>query len=183
TIAEIWQKWGLWHRISAFLPDSRSFKAAKMRPGRAPPPPEPGTRPGRPTQAGAADRASRRISVRRGEILDDLADVRLVDRRAIDLDHLGHFGSPKVLFEFFALRLRLDVVGGVTGGAIVLHHLEIGSRLEGGGFFRKRVVHGRRGGRNDTEACDGGDREEKLMFHDHCPHAAVTRTVSTTLRR
>src|ERR1700741_32588 len=26
TIAEIWQKWGLWHRISAFLPDSRSFK-------------------------------------------------------------------------------------------------------------------------------------------------------------
>src|SRR4030088_2517910 len=79
--------------------------------------------------AGARGSGWKRISVGRGEIIDDLANVRIVDRRAIDLDHLCHFGLPEVLLEFRPARLRVDVVRGVTGGAIVLHHLEIGSRL------------------------------------------------------
>ena len=79
------------------------------------------------------------ISIIRGEIVDDLSDIRIVDRRAVDLDHLGHFRLPEILLEFFAARLRLDVIGGVTGGAIVLHRFEIGAGLEGGGLFRKRV--------------------------------------------
>src|SRR5437879_6964459 len=71
---------------------------------------------------------SERISVGRGEIIDDLANVRILDRRAIDLDHLRHFGLPEVLLE--PARLGADVVRGVTGGAIVLHHLELRSWLE-----------------------------------------------------
>src|SRR5437870_1145449 len=53
------------------------------------------------------------ISVRRCEIVDDPADLLLVDRRAVDLDHLGHFRLPKVLFEFLPARLRSDVVSGM----------------------------------------------------------------------
>src|SRR6202022_4124223 len=43
--------------------------------------------------------AWKRISVGRGEIIDDLANVGILDRRAIDLDHLRHFGLPEVLLE------------------------------------------------------------------------------------
>src|SRR3954467_6792354 len=51
-------------------------------------------------------------SVVGGQIIHDLSDVRILDRRAVDLDHLGHFRRPEILFEFFTARLRLDVVGG-----------------------------------------------------------------------
>jgi hypothetical protein len=47
------------------------------------------------------------ISVRHGGIVDDLSDIRIVDRGAIDLDHLGHFGLQKILPELFAPRLVL----------------------------------------------------------------------------
>jgi hypothetical protein len=66
----------------------------------------------------------RRDSVRRGEVIDDLGNVPIVDRGTIDLDHLAHFGLPKVLLEFFAARLGVGVVGGVAGAAIVLHHVD-----------------------------------------------------------
>jgi len=46
-------------------------------------------------EAGTRERIDAGISVGRGEIIDDLSDVRIVDRRAVDLDHLGHFGLPK----------------------------------------------------------------------------------------
>jgi hypothetical protein len=41
-----------------------------------------------------------RISVGRGEIIDDFGDVGVVDRRAIGLDHLRHFGLPEFLLNF-----------------------------------------------------------------------------------
>src|SRR5216684_8156535 len=121
-----------------------------------------------------------RISVGRGEIVDDLADVGILDRRAIDLDHLRHFSLPEVLLE--PARLGTDVVGGVTGGAIVLHHIEIRSRLERSGLVRERVVNRSRVCRTKSQACDGGSSEEQGTGRDWSPHAAVTRTVSTTLR-
>src|SRR6202020_1977659 len=69
----------------------------------------------------------------RGEIFDDLGNVGIGDRRAVELYHFRHLDLPEILLEFRPARLGLDVVGGVTGGAVVLHHFEIGPRLEGGG--------------------------------------------------
>src|ERR1700704_956397 len=119
--------------------------------------------------AGARGSGWKRISVGRGEIIDDLANVRIIDRRAIDFDHLRHFGLPEILLV--PARLRADVVRGVTGRAIVLHHIKIRSWLE------------RRGCRTKVQACDGGSCEEKRTGHGRSPHAAVMRTVSTTLRK
>src|SRR5207244_6648346 len=86
-------------------------------------------------------------SVGRSEVFDDLSDVSIVDRRTIDLDHLGHFGLPEILLEFRAARLGVDVIGRVTGGAIVLHDFEIGPGLEGRVLVGKRVGDRRRAGR------------------------------------
>jgi len=80
----------------------------------------------------------RAISIIRGEIIHDLSDIRIFDRRAIDLDHLGHFRRPEILLEFFAARLRPDVIGGVTGGAIVL--LPSLSRTAFSGTPRQRAL-------------------------------------------
>ena len=41
-----------------------------------------------------------RISVGRGEIVDDLGDVGVVDRRARGLDHFRHFGLPESCLNF-----------------------------------------------------------------------------------
>src|SRR6266496_4248410 len=75
----------------------------------------------------------------RGQIIDDLANVGIVDRRAIDLDHLRDFGLPEVLLEFRPARLGADVVRRVTGGAVVLHHFKVWSGLERRGFAGKLV--------------------------------------------
>src|SRR5258707_12746632 len=69
-------------------------------------------------------------SVIGGEIVDDLADVALVDRGAVDLDHLGDFGLPEILLRFLHARLSLDVVARVTCRAIVLNDLDIGGGRE-----------------------------------------------------
>ena len=53
--------------------------------------------------------------VGRGQVLDDLRDVLLVDRRAVDLDHLRDLGLPEVLLEFRALRLGQHIVGRMAG--------------------------------------------------------------------
>src|SRR5258707_11798632 len=116
------------------------------------------------TLPSARDSAWKRSSIGRGEIVDDLADVGILDRRAIDLDHLRHFGLPEVLLE--PARLGIDVVGGVTGGAIVLHHIEIGSGLERSGFVRERVGNRSRVYRTESQACDGGASEEQPTGHD-----------------
>src|ERR1700681_850016 len=50
-------------------------------------------------------------SICRRQIVDDLADIGILDRRAVDFDHLGHFGLPEILFEFSSVRLGLDVIG------------------------------------------------------------------------
>ena len=49
---------------------------------------------------GARASVSNQVSVGRGEIIDDLANVRIVDRRAIDLDHLRYFGLLESLLNF-----------------------------------------------------------------------------------
>src|SRR5258708_5361550 len=130
--------------------------------------------------------ARRRALVGRGQIIDDLANVRIVDRRAIDLDHLRDFGLPEVLLEFRPARLSADVVRRVTGGAVVLHHFKVWAGLERRGFVRKRDVDWSCACRA-TQTCRAGvceeKREEKATGHDLPPHAAVTRTVSITLRK
>src|ERR1700704_168032 len=131
--------------------------------------------------AGARGSGWKRTSVGRGEIIDDLANVRILDRGAIDFDHLRHFGLPEVLLV--PARLRADVVRGVTGRAIVLHHIEIRSWLERRGFVRERVGDRSRVCRTKAQACDGGNCEEKRTGHGRSPHAAMMRTVSTTLRK
>src|SRR6185437_3269498 len=68
--------------------------------------------------------------VGRRQVLDDRRDVLLVDRRAVDLDHLGDLGLPEVLLELGAGRLGLDVVGRMAGAAIALHDVEMGAGLE-----------------------------------------------------
>src|SRR5258705_10575205 len=103
--------------------------------------------------------ARRRALVGRGQIIDDLANVRIVDRRAIDLDHLRDFGLPEVLLEFRPTRLRADVVRRVTGGAVVLHHFKVWSGLECRGFVGKRGGDRGRACRA-TQTCGGGQRGE-----------------------
>jgi len=44
--------------------------------------------------------ASLHPSISRGQIVDDLADIGIVDRCAIDLDHLGHLGLQKLFLSF-----------------------------------------------------------------------------------
>jgi hypothetical protein len=70
-------------------------------------------------------------SVSRGQIVDDLADICVLDRRAIDLDHLGHLRLPESFLVLYR-RLRGDVISRVTGRAIALDDLEIGAGPEGG---------------------------------------------------
>jgi DNA-binding transcriptional ArsR family regulator len=80
-----------------------------------------------------------------------------------------------------------DVVRRVAGTAIALDGFEIGPRLEGGGFVGQLVGHrlGADGGDAHAQGRDGedGKRQEDRAFHRSSPHAAVTVTVSTTLRR
>ena len=71
-----------------------------------------------------------RTSIGRGEIRRRSSDIGIIDRCAVDLDHLGHLGLPEVLLELRAGRLGLDVVGRVAGAAIALHDLEVGAGLE-----------------------------------------------------
>src|SRR5690242_14016907 len=58
--------------------------------------------------------------VGRRQVFDDRRDVLLVDRRTVDLDHLGDLGLPEVLLELRPGRLGLDVVGRMAGAAIAL---------------------------------------------------------------
>jgi hypothetical protein len=50
----------------------------------------------RPAPRGSALETS---SIGCGEIVDNLANVDILDRRTIDLDHLRHFGLPEVLLS------------------------------------------------------------------------------------
>src|SRR5260370_4741808 len=111
------------------------------------------------TLPSARDSAWKRSSIGRGEIVDDLASVGILDRRAIDLDHLRHFGLPEVLVE--PARLGTDVVGGVAGWANVLHHIHVWSPLGRSGFVRERVANRSRVRRTESQACDGGGSEEQ----------------------
>jgi hypothetical protein len=73
-------------------------------------------------------------SIRLFQIVHNLADVRLIDWRSVDLDHLGHLCLPEVSLEFRAARLGLDIVGGMTSLAVFLHDLQIGSGLKCHGY-------------------------------------------------
>src|ERR1700730_13740076 len=86
-------------------------------------------------------RATRRsrASIRLCQIIHNLADVRLINWRTVNLDHLGHFGPPEVLLEFRTSGLGLDIVGRMARGAVVLHDLHIGTRLECRRLVRKFV--------------------------------------------
>src|SRR5258708_37364993 len=130
--------------------------------------------------------ARRRALVGRGQIIDDLANVRIVDRRAIDLDHLRDFGLPEVLLEFRPARLSADVVRRVTGGAVVLHHFKVWSGLERRGFVGKRVGDWSCACRA-TQTCGGGGcegkREGKTTGQDFSPQCAGTRTGSIHVRK
>jgi hypothetical protein len=64
-----------------------------------------------------------------GEIIDDLGNIRIVDRCAINLDHLGHLGLPEILLEFGAARLGVDIVGRVAGGALFCTTSRLGPGL------------------------------------------------------
>src|SRR5437762_8650732 len=85
---------------------------------------------------------SPRASIRLCQILNDLADVRLRDGRAVNLDHLGHLGPPEVFLEFRTPRLGLDIVDRMARRAVVLHNLQIGPRLECRRLVRKLVETG-----------------------------------------
>src|ERR1700730_1712068 len=85
-----------------------------------------------------------RASIRLCQIIHNLADVRLLDWRTVNLDHLGHLDPPEVFLEFRTPGLGLDIVGRMARRAVVLHHLQIGTRLECRRLVRK-LVGGRLG--------------------------------------
>jgi hypothetical protein len=75
-----WQKWPLSRRIWHFLYILQAFGTRERgsftfcRAWELPP--------CTPGETGARERIQVRISARRGEIIDDLSDIRIVDRRA-----------------------------------------------------------------------------------------------------
>src|SRR6202171_6537474 len=86
-------------------------------------------------------RATRRsrASIRLFQIIHNLADVRLIDWRTVNLDHLGHLGPPEVFLEFRTPGLGLDIVDRMARRAVVLPDLQIGARLECRRLVRKLV--------------------------------------------
>src|SRR5215467_13689893 len=103
--------------------------------------------------------AQKPLSVRCGEIIDDLADVALVDGGAVGLDHLRHFRLPEVLLEARSARLRPYIVHRVAGGAIALSQLDTGSRRKRRGFLRQ-VVGDRVGGDREETGGARGQRDD-----------------------
>src|SRR5262249_13606731 len=96
-------------------------------------------------------------SIGRGEIVDGLAGIGIVDRRAIDLDHLGYLGLPEG-FPVLHRWLGIDVVGRMAGRAVVPDHVEIGARFEGGDLVRILVTDG--SGADGANAGPESEREE-----------------------
>src|ERR1700737_4163564 len=80
-----------------------------------------------------------RASIRLCQIIHNLADVRLIDWRTVNLDHLGHLGPPEVFLKFRTPGLGLDIVGRMARRAVVLHDLQIGAWLECRRLVRKLV--------------------------------------------
>src|SRR4030088_27509 len=80
--------------------------------------------------ASACDPSLSRASMRLCQIIHNLADVRLIDWRTVNLDHLGHLSPPKVFLEFGTPGLGLDIVDRMARRAVVLDDLQIGARLE-----------------------------------------------------
>src|ERR1700686_4334369 len=76
-----------------------------------------------------------RASIRLCQIIHNLADVRVIDWRTVDLDHLGYLGPPEVFLEFRTPGLGLDIVDRMARRAVALHDVQIGARLE----CRRRV--------------------------------------------
>src|SRR5882672_1852207 len=80
-----------------------------------------------------------RTSIRLCQIIHNLAGVRLIDWRTVNLDHLGHLGPPEVFLEFRTPGLGLDIVGRMACRAVVLNNLQIGAGLECRRLIRKLV--------------------------------------------
>src|SRR3984893_18136481 len=103
-------------------------------------------------------RATRRsrASIRLFQIIHNLADVRLIDWRTVNLDHLGHLSPPEVILEFRTPGLGLDIVSRMARRAVALHDLQIWARLECRRLARKFVRDrlGVRFGRTGTADAD-----------------------------
>src|SRR5258707_9499254 len=89
--------------------------------------------------ASASDSSLSRASIRLCQIIHNLADVRLIDWRTVNLDHLGHLGPPEVFLEFRTPGLGLDIVDRMARRAVVLHDLQIRAGLECRRLVRKIV--------------------------------------------
>src|SRR5258708_17974385 len=102
-----------------------------------------------------------------GEIFDDLWNIHLIDRRAVEFYHLGYLGLPKILLVFRSVRLGVDVISGVTARAIILHHLKVWPGPKRRTFIRKRLgVRCRlRLSSDETRDGDSREREREARFH------------------
>src|SRR5258708_40182113 len=102
-----------------------------------------------------------------GEIFDDLWNIHLIDRRAVEFYHLGYLGLPKILLVFRSARLGVDVISGGTARPIILHHLKVWPGPKRRSLVRKRVGDRCRIGRTKDETRDGDsrEREREARFH------------------
>ena len=73
----------------------------------------------------------------------------------------------------FNYALRPQTFGQYIGQETLIRKLQIAVQ----------AARGRGVDVSETEACQESKCEENPMLHGHSPHAAVTRTVSTTLRK
>src|SRR6266849_7673972 len=89
--------------------------------------------------AGACDPPLSRSSIGLCQIIHNLVDDCLIDWRTVNLDHLGHLGSPEDFLKFRTPGLGLDIVDRMASRAVVPHDLHVGARLECRRLIRKLV--------------------------------------------
>src|SRR3984893_19518810 len=108
-------------------------------------------------------------AVVRLEIIADGARVRLADRRAESVDHLGDLRVPHRRGE--ERRVHLDVVEAMAGAAVRLDQIEPGAFLERDGLLL----------RGDGGGHERGQQRDRECSHAHLPYAATTVTECMTL--
>src|SRR3954469_13071036 len=78
---------------------------------------KPVTRPGR---GGLSPPLPKNSSVGVRQIINNRFGILFRDGGAVHLDHLGHLGLPEIPAESWTMRLSIDIVGRMAGGAILL---------------------------------------------------------------